>query len=151
MWSVYAESGSEVAEGGVEGREDHRERMEGVREDVAERRAGEGVHVPVVDGWSGGGGGGSDEEGVGEDGRDEDGEEDEGSFESLLGNRRCWIQYEVPPTMIGTCFLLCVSSIYATYTSRSVARPSTQEKETYILLSSHPSPTRPPHTVPQAA
>lgn len=122
---MYAASGSEVAEGGVEGREDHRERRGGEREDVAERRAGEGVHVPVVDEWSGGGGGGSDEEEVGEDGRDEDGEEDEGSFESLLGNRRCWIQYEVPPTMIGICFLLCVSSIYATHihTSRSMPFP----------------------------
>lgn len=151
---MYAESGSEVAEGGVEGREDHKERRGGEREDVAERRAGEGVHVPVVDEWGGGGGGGSDEE-VGEDGREDEGEEDEGSFESLLGNRRCWIQYEVPPTMIGTCFLLCVSSIYATHhisfnvTSHRVVK--TQERKTYILLSSHPSPTRPPHTVPQAA
>ena len=30
---------------------------------------------------------------------------------SLLGNMRCWIQYDVPPTTMGTWFLLCVSSI----------------------------------------
>lgn len=110
---MYAASGSEVAEGGVEGSEDHRERRGGEREDVASRRAGEGM----VDGWSGGECGAISDEEVGEDGRDDEGEENVGSFESLLGNNRCWIQYEVPPTTIGTCFLLCVSSIYATHIS----------------------------------
>lgn len=38
---MYAASGEEVAEGGVEGREDQRERRGGGREVVAERRAGE--------------------------------------------------------------------------------------------------------------
>jgi hypothetical protein len=31
---------------------------------------------------------------------------------SRLGKMRCWIQYDVPPTMIGTCFLSCVSLTY---------------------------------------
>jgi hypothetical protein len=30
---------------------------------------------------------------------------------SLFGNMRCWIQYEVPPTIIGIRLFLCASSI----------------------------------------
>lgn len=108
MCSRYAASGSEVAEGGVDGREFHIDRSSGGREDIAVRRAGEcrGEEGKGVLG----------KEGVGEDGRDGEGEgaSEVGSLDSRFGNSRCWIQYEVPPTMIGTCFLLCVSSIYAT-------------------------------------
>lgn len=98
----------------MEGREDQRDRRSGGRREIEWRSWGDGV----------GGAGNecgeigreaSDEEGTGEDGRDDEGESDVGSFESRLGKSRCWIQYEVPPTTIGTCFLLCVSSIYATH------------------------------------
>lgn len=92
LYKARAATGSSTADGGVSGSASNKSRKSAVTCDSADESPSKGG-LPSADG-------------------DELGRETcSGSTASLPGKTRCWIQYAVPPTTMGTFFDPCASLI----------------------------------------